>query len=418
MDVDRCQGCVRFAVLLGAFLAVPSGRASAGDWPQFRGPARDGISNETGLVDSWSKEGPPQVWAKKIGLGYSGPVVAGDRVIVFSRDGDKEVVQCLAAATGKERWKYVSATAYQDDYGKGDGPRATPVIAGSQVFTLGPSGTLTCLELATGKKVWSRPLNEDYAVRKNFFGVGTTPLVEGNLVLVNVGGKGAGIVALARDTGKEVWRASDDAASYSSPVAVTVGGARRVVFFTREGIVVLDPARGTVVYRKRWRARMNASVNAATPVVAGDLLFISASYETGAIVLRIKKDGAEELWKSDDVLSNHYETSIFHDGYLYGFDGRQELGARMRCVEMKTGKVRWTKEGFGCGSMVLAEGKLFILTEGGDLVLVRATPEAYRELARARLLQRPCRAPLALAHGRLYLRDDRQVICLDVKRGK
>jgi outer membrane protein assembly factor BamB len=405
-----------FPAIFVGLLGLVTGVSPAADWPQFRGPDRSGISPETGLPSAWPREGPPLIWEKKVGPGYSGPVVAGGRLILFHRVGDKEVVECLDAGSGKGRWQFSYPTAYVDDFGKGDGPRSTPVVAGNRVYTLGAEGMLTCLELDTGKKVWARPVNEDYRVRKNFFGVGTTPLVEGNLLLVNVGAPGAGIVAFAKDTGKEVWRATDDAASYSSPVAATIDGVRHVFFFTREGLVSLDPARGAVHFRKRWRARYAASVNAATPLVVKDLVFLSASYETGAVLLRVKKDGAEEVWKGDNILSNHYETSIYHDGHLYGFDGRQESGARLRCVELLTGKVRWTNEDFGCGSMVLADGKLLILSEKGDLVLVVSTPKAYRERARAKVLAGPCRAPVALAGGRLYLRDDKRLLCLDLKK--
>src|SRR5262249_9584513 len=164
---------------------------------------------------------------------------------------------------------------------------------------------------------------------------GTSPLVEGDLVLVNVGGKKAGIVALRKDDGKEVWKATTDGASYSSPVAATLDGGRYAVFLTREGVVVLDPANGQVRHRQRWRARYNSSANAATPLVIGDRLFFSASYETGALLLRVGKRDVEELWSGDDILSNHYTTSVHYDGYLYGFDGRQEAGPRLRCVELR-----------------------------------------------------------------------------------
>jgi outer membrane protein assembly factor BamB len=393
---------------------LPSARGA--DWPQFRGPHRDGTSPETGLAGAWPQEGPPVVWQKKVGAGYSGPVVAGERVIGFHRLGDNDIVECWGAAKGQPLWQFAYPTGYEDDFGKGNGPRSTPVVAGGRVYTLGAEGTLHCLDLEKGKKVWGKSILKEYDVPKNYFGVGTSPLVEGKLVLVNVGGKRAGIVAFDRETGKEVWKATGDGASYSSPVAATIGGARRVIFFTREGIVCLDPAGGKVLYRKRWRARFDASVNAASPVVVKDLVYFSASYETGAILLRLKKDGAEEIWKGDDILSNHYETSIYRAGNLYGFDGRQETGARFRCVNFKTGEVRWTENGFGCGSMILADGKLFVLTEKGDLVLVEPSAKAYREKARVSLLSTPCRAPMALAHGRLYLRDDKRLLCLDVKK--
>src|SRR5262249_30712157 len=181
---------------------------------------------------------------------------------------------------------------------------------------LGAEGRLTCLDLETGKKVWDRTLNAEYHVRKGFFGVATSPLVVDGLVLVNVGGPGAGIVAFEQGTGKERWRATNHEASYSSPVAATIQGARHVLFLTREGLVSLDPKNGAVRFSKRWRARINASVNAATPLVVGDLVFVSASYNTGALLVRARANGFDELWSGDDVMSNHYNTCVHHHGYL------------------------------------------------------------------------------------------------------
>jgi outer membrane protein assembly factor BamB len=405
-----------FLVLMCTSFAILRTRSDGADWPQFRGPNRDGVCQDTGLRVSWPREGPPLVWDKNVGTGYSGPVISGERLILFHRIADKEVVQCLTAASGKPVWQYAYPTHYEDDYGKGNGPRSTPVVAGQRVYTLGAEGMLHCLDMAGGKKVWARSITRDYEAPKNFFGVGTTPLVEGKLLLVNVGGDKAGIVAFDRETGKEMWRATSDGASYASPVAATIDGVRHVFFFTKAGIISVSPSDGKIRFNKPWRSRSDASVNAATPIVVKDLVFISASYETGAVVLRVKKDRAEVVWKSEDVLSNHYETSIYYDGHLYGFDGRQELGAQFRCVELKTGKVRWTKEGFGCGSMILADGKLIVLTEKGELVLVEPTPRAYREKGRTARLTKPCRAPIALADGRLYLRDDHRLVCLNLKK--
>jgi outer membrane protein assembly factor BamB len=390
--------------------------AAATDWPQFLGPTRNGTSPETGLIASWPKAGPPVLWERDVGAGFSGPVIAGERLILFHRDDDNELVECLDAATGRERWKFAYPTRYRDDFGKGDGPRSTPLVAAGRVYTLGAEGKLHCLNLETGKKVWERSLNEEYQVRKGFFGVATSPLVVGDLLLINVGGKGAGIVAFAKDTGKEVWKATDHEASYASPVAATINGVRHVIFFTREGIVSLDPKDGTVRFSKHWRSRMNASVNAATPLIVGDHLFVTASYDTGAILLRVRKDSAEEVWQSDEALSSHYDTAVAHEGYLYGIDGRQEQRPRFRCVELKTGKVRWTREDFGCASLVLTDGKLIILNEDGGLILVEPTPDAYREKARASVLSSPRRSPLALANGRLYGRDNKKLVCWDLRK--
>jgi outer membrane protein assembly factor BamB len=390
--------------------------ASAADWPQFLGPNRDSVSPQTGLFEAWPQGGPPVVWQRPIGSGFSGPVVAGGRLVLVHRQGDKEIVACLDAATGKEHWQFAYPSGYRDDFGMDEGPRSTPVIAGNHVYTLGAEGRLHCLDVATGKKIWDRSLNAEYQVPKGFFGVATSPLVEGNLVLVNVGGKQAGIVTFDRDTGKEVWRATNHEASYSSPVAATFNGKRQVIFFTREGIVLLEPRTGAITYSKRWRARMHASVNAATPLVAGDLVFVSACYGTGAILLHIGPDHVEELWKNDEAMSNHYNTCVQNKGYLYGFHGRQEEGARLRCVELKTGKIQWTDDHTGCGSMILVQDQLIVLNEHGQLVLIEATPVSYKEKARAQVLTAPCRSPIALADGLLYGHDSKKLVCWKLKK--
>jgi len=386
------------------------------DWPQFLGPTRNGISTETGLLQTWSQKGPPVLWEREVGEGFSGPVVAGERLILFHRlDGD-EVVECLDPATGKPRWKFGYACAYRDPLRKGNGPRSTPLIAGAQVWTVGASGILTCLELPTGKKVWQRNLAEDYQLRPNYFGVGTSPLVEGDLLVLNVGARDAGIVAFNKDTGKEIWKATDHDASYASAVAATIAGERHLIFFTREGLVSLDPANGAVRFSKRWRAKINESVNAASPVVVDDQIFLTACYSTGAVLLRVTKDGPKEEWRNDESLSCHYPTPVYREGSLYGFDGRQEEGARLRCIDWKTGKVHWSKDGFGCGSLIVAEGNLIVLSEDGDLVLVEATPAAYREKARASVLTGPCRSQIALANGRLFARDNKNLKCWNLKK--
>jgi outer membrane protein assembly factor BamB len=391
--------------------------ARADDWPQFLGLRRDGTSTEIGLVGSWPEKGPSVVWQKRVGPGFSGPVVSGSRLILFHRLGDQEVIECLNAINGAELWKVAYATEFADDFGKGNGPRSTPVIVGQRIITLGADGVLTCLELDSGRSMWTRKLLSEYRVPPSYFGIGTTPVVDDGLVLVNVGAKGAGIVAFSLTDGKEVWKATSDGASYSSPVIRTIDGTKHAIFLTRAGVVVLDPKTGAVRAQKRWRARYDASVNAATPLVITEDAFFSASYETGALLLKLRKDGAAEVWTDDKIMSNHYNTCIYNDGYLYGFDGRQEAGPAFRCVNLKTRRIEWNQEHFGCGSMIGADGKLIVLTERGDLVLVDMTPRAYRELARARILDAgPCRAQIALANGKLYARDQSKLICVDLRK--
>jgi outer membrane protein assembly factor BamB len=398
-------------------LRAPAAKETNTDWPQFLGPTRNGVSPENGLLQTWGEKGPPVLWEKEVGEGYSGPVVVGDRLILFHRVGAEEVVECLDAAGGKPKWKYAYATAYRDALGKGDGPRSTPVVSEGRVYTLGAEGGLLCLDMEKGTKVWSRALVNDYKIKQSYFGVGTTPLVEGDLLLVNVGGgKGAGIVAFNKADGKEVWKATDHDASYSSPVAATIDGVRHVLFFTREGIVSLDPANGAVRFTKHWRAKIDASVNAATPVLVDDQVFVTASYGTGALLAKVKKDKLEEVWSNDETLSCHFDTPVYRDGYLYGFDGREESGAVLRCVELKSGKGKWEKKGFGTGSMILADGNLILMSENGELVLLGATPEKYDEKAKAPVLASPVRAYMALANGRLYGRDNKKLVCWNLKK--
>jgi outer membrane protein assembly factor BamB len=400
---------------LSLALAVLAAGVGA-DWPQFLGPTRNGVSPEEGAIPAWPKKGPKVLWRRDVGEGFSGPVVAGGALVLVHRVGDDEVVECLDAVSGKPRWKFAYRTAYADMFGKGDGPRATPLIAAGRVFSLGAEGMLTCLSLKDGKKLWQRNLLGDYDVPASYFGVGTSPLLEGKRLLVNVGGRGAGIVAFDRDTGKELWKATDDPASYASPIAATVDGVRHALFFTRTGLVSVDPATGKVRFRKRWRARIDASVNAATPVLLeGGRLFLTASYDTGAVLLRLKKDGVTEVWKSNRVLSSHYSTPVAVGPRLYGFEGRQEEGASLRCIDWADGTVRWTEPGFGCGSIVAAGGSLIVLSEDGDLVLVEPG-DKYREKARASVLGKPCRAHPAYADGRLYARDGRRLVCWELRK--
>lgn len=404
---------IKLIVMVMGFLCV-----GAADWPQLLGPGRNGQTSETDLLATFPGKGPAGVWQREVGAGYASPVVAGDRLVIFHRVGDEDVVECVGATTGKPSWKYAYATNYEDAYGKGNGPRSTPVIAGERVYTLGAAGQLYCLDLNSGKKIWSRMLLEEFAVKPSFFGVGTTPLVEGKLLLVNVGGSdGAGIVAFDAETGKTAWQASNDDASYSSPIAATVDGVRHVFFFTREGLVSVDPQTGKVRLTKRWRSRNPASVNASMPVLLPDgHLFLTASYNTGAVLLKVKKDGVEEVWKNDVSMSCHFGTPVVVGEQLYGFEGRQEGGAQLRCIDWKTGKVRWTETGYGCGSAIAAGKKLFVLSEGGELVLLNATPEKHDAKARASVLGGGCRAHLALANGLLYGRDGAKLVCWKVRK--
>ncbi len=295
-------------------------------------------------------------------------------------------------------------------------PRAVPVVANGVVYTFGAQGQLHAVDLETGERIWSEDTMRRFSVSKGFFGAAGSPLVEDGRVIANIGGQNAGIVAFDAKTGGVLWRATSHGASYSSPVGVTISGRRYAIFFTRNGLVGLDPEGGAVAFEQRWRSRSASSINAATPVVIDDRIFISAEYGPGAGVLRWDGNRLTELWSSNDALSNHYATSVYRDGYLYGYHGRQEFGPSLRAVEFRTGKVAWSVDRFRAGSIVLAGDRLLLVREGGELILAEASPEAFTPIARAQILSATVRAYPALSDGFLYVRNDDTLLALDLRQ--
>ncbi len=388
---------------------------AAQDWPQFLGPARDGRYTGATLAAGWPDGGPRRLWSRPVGAGFAGPVVVGGRVVLFHRVGGREVVEALDAATGDTVWRYDYATSYRDDFGFDEGPRSVPVVHDGRVYTFGAQGQLHAVDLETGAGVWQVDTHARYGVRKGFFGAAGSPLVEDGRVIANVGGRRGGIVAFDAATGDELWTATTHEASYSSPAAGTFVGGRLALVFTRTGLVGLDPATGEVRFELRWRSRLGASVNAATPLVEGDRVFISASYGTGAALLRVDGETLAEEWSGDDSMTNHYATAVVHEGVLYGYHGRQEYSPSLRAVDLRSGAVRWSEDRFGAGTVTLAGDLLVVLRESGELMLAEATPDALRPLARARILPGVVRAYPALADGRLYARNTDTLVAVDLR---
>ncbi len=423
------------------------------DWPQFLGPNGNGTSSETGLLAKWTEEGPPLVWEKKIGSGYGAPSVLGHVLVFQHRQGDEEKVEAVEAATGKGLWSYSYPSHFIDPYGYNNGPRSSPLLTTNRCYTLGAEGKLLCLDLNSGKPVWQHDTASEWKVPEAFFGVGSSPTLEGGRLLVMLGGQpNSGVVAFDPATGKVLWesvgagnweglpktgwpgepiihwRDWEKQASYASPVYATVHGLRRALCFMRQGLVMLDPITGRVDDSYWFRARVNESVNASSPVVVGnEVLISSAYYKSGAVLLRVTDE-----WKFDVVwrglaIETHWNTPIFVQGYLYAFSGRNEPDARFRCVEFQSGKVMWdrdeswshntrTPDRYGRGSCLMADGKLIVLGEGGLLGLFRPNSKAPEELCRAQIphLQYPCWAGPVLADKRLYLRSDGDLVCLDL----
>jgi outer membrane protein assembly factor BamB len=349
------------------------------------------------------------------GEGYSGPVVAGESVYLFHQPAGEEVLESIDAATGQSRWKLAYATDYAGGYGTGPGPRATPAVSKGRVVTFGATGIIQGVDAHAGKLLWRRDLAKEYAVPEGFFGVGTSPLIDGEQILVTVGAKKASLVSFDPGTGKTNWIASDDEASYASPVAADLAGKHLGIFFARTGLHLVEAETGKEVGFFRWRARMNASVNAATPIVVGDRIFLSAEYGTGATLLRWTGGRIEQVWAEQDSLVCHFNTPIEFDGHLIGIDGRQEGGAQLRCVKVESGEPTWSVPGFGCASLTRVGQTIIAVTEEGDLVLFEADTKRYQERGRQRIGTSPTRAHPALASGILYVRTPTELLAIDLK---
>jgi outer membrane protein assembly factor BamB len=389
--------------------------AAAGDWPQILGPHRNGhAAQDEKLAATWPTGGPKLRWSQKIGSGFASVSVAGGKAILFHRDGDEQIVAAFAAPSGKPLWQTKYNTRYVSSISDDNGPRATPVIHDGRVYCLGADGLLACLSLDAGKEIWTRQLAADFEVPDSYFGAGSTPLVEGDLLLVNVGGRRrAGIVAFRLDDGKTAWQATDEAASYSAPIAATIAGKRHAIFVTRLKVVALDPATGKVQFEFPFGKR-GPTVNAAVPLMCEDRLFVTASYGIGSIMSKIESDRATEVWSGQDMASQ-YTTCVYEDGVLYGCDGRADQPpAHLRALDAKTGRVLWSEDNFGVAHLILAGDKLLALKDDGTLVLIAPSKEKFTALASAKVLDSTTRAIPALAGGLLYVRDTDTLKCLEV----
>lgn len=409
-----------------------SARAVTSDWPWFLGPTRDMRTTETMLLTKWPKEGPSLVWEMKRGTGYASPSVVGDKLVYLHREDDNEIVECLKADTGEQFWRFKYDTTYQDTYGYNNGPRASAVISGGKVYTYGAQGKLHCLALETGQVVWRRDINEEFKVPQDFFGTATTPLLEGNLLIINIGApNGPCVAAFDKDSGKMAWAcdANGWGPSYASPVAATVQGQRRAFVFAggkskppTGGLICLDPKNGAVDFTFPWRSKSFESVNASCPVIIGNQVFISATYQTGGALLNILPGFKFDVaWKSDDF-GIHFMTPIHKDGYLYGFDGRHDSNSALACFEVRSGKEMWRETprwkekvtikgvereievGDFRGSLLEADGLFYCLGEAGHLQCWDLTPQGMKEISRCWLFAaHETWTPLVLSKGLLYV---------------
>jgi outer membrane protein assembly factor BamB len=403
----------KICLILSVLAACQAADCLAGDWPQILGPHRNGQADGEQLA-VWPTAGPRQLWSREVGQGFAGVAIVGQRTVLFHRIENELVAEGLDTNSGKPLWKTTFETNYRGSISPDAGPRCVPLVHEGYVYLFGPGGELACVTLDAGKKVWTRNVLQEFDGQEGYFGAGSSPIVEGDKLLLNVGGRGAGIVAFALKDGKTVWQSTDEAASYSSPAAITLGGQRHVVFVTRLSVISVDPASGKVRFRFPFGQR-GPTVNAANPLLINDHVFVSASYGVGAQWAKIDAAGASTVWENDDTMSSQYATSVEKDGVLYGIDGRQDVGvARLRAFDPNTGKVFWTEEEFGTGNLILAGDKLLVMKTDGNLLLVSPSPNAYRQLAQTQLFDSTVQALPALSQGLLIARDTQTLKCVVV----
>ncbi len=397
-----------FIALLLCIIAFPLWSA---DWPQYRGPNRDGISTETALLKAWPATGPKVLWKTPIGDGYSGITIANGRLYTMDAKDKDEFIVCMDAASGKEIWRYRADTNFIND--QGNGPRGTPTLDGETLYSFGANGVLVALSAGDGKKIWEHDVKKEVAGKVPIWGFSSSPLVEGDLLILPVGGSdNNAIVAFIKKTGAIAWKSQGDEPGYSSPIAVTIKGVRQILVFSGTKMLSVAPDDGKLYWEYGWKT--DWFVNSAVPIfVPDDRIFISTGYNHGSamlkVVLRGGKPAVEEMWLIKNM-QNHFNTSVLHDGHIYGFDN-----AVLKCIDATTGEDKWQKSGFGKGTLILADGHLIVLSERGRLILVQATPAEYKQISAVEALKGKCWTMPTLANGKLYLRNQKEVVCVDLK---
>lgn len=403
------------AGMVGCCLSVAPGRMNA-EWPQWLGPTRDGVVPGT-PIQPWAESGPEVQWRVEVGNGFSSPVVVADKVLLHHRRASEEILEAFDRDTGKSLWKAIQPTAYSDDFGFDDGPRGTPAVANGMAYAFGAEGRLTAVAIADGRTAWTLHLGRELDAGKGFFGFGCSPLVVSNRVIVQVGGRpGAGIVAVEERTGALAWKATDDEAGYASPVVVGLGGRPRLACLTRAGLRILEVTDGRMLGFLPWRSRQHASVNAATPIACAEGVLVTSSYGTGAALVRWGRGGElETTWSGDDAISAHISTPVRSGDLVFGFHGRQEQGAVLRCIEAATGRVRWESSALGIGSVLRTGNRLLVLLESGELLLGPANGSGWRVESRGQILGSGVRAVPAIDGRQLFARDRGRLVSVRIR---
>ncbi|MCW8132509.1 MAG: PQQ-binding-like beta-propeller repeat protein [Planctomycetota bacterium] len=389
--------------------AVAALGAQAADWPNWRGPAHNGVSEEKGWSAAWPKEGPKVLWKAQVGIGFSSFAVSGNRVVTLGNRDNQDTIYCFDAATGEEKWKHAYPCGLDPNMYEG-GPNATPAIEGGFVYSLSRDGELFCLELERGKVAWSTKVMQETGAERPMWGFTGSPIVVGDVVVVNVGETGTGV---KKADGKIAWKSGTAKAGYGSAVPFMLGKEQAVALFVGKALVILDPATGKEKARQAWIT--DWEVNASDPIILGDKFLVASGYGTGAALLQFNGQAFTSLWKNKEFLSQ-MSGGVAYQGCVYGFHGNNHAPPKeLRCLDVATGQVKWKQGGKGLGALMLADGKLIVLTESGTLEIAPASPAAYEPAASAKVLDGRCWTPPVLANGRLFVRNAAgDVRCLDL----
>ncbi len=382
--------------------------SAAAQWSQWRGSERTGISNETGLAGSWPASGPKKVWTSEgLGAGFASFSVSDGRLYTQGQRSGSQYVIAIDAASGKKLWEVPTGRGFSER--RGGGPRGTPTVDGDRIYALSAAGNLICLEAATGKKIWESNLLDRFSVSNIRWGISESPLIDGDVIVVNPGGRGASVVALNKADGKLIWKSQSDEAGYSSAIVTEVDGVRQYILLTGEGGIGLLAKNGELLWR--YNGVANGTANVATPIFHDNHVFLSSDYGTGCVLLKLTASGAEEVYFNRDM-RNHYGSSVLVDGVLYGSSSRI-----LTAMDFKTGAVLWRDRSVGKSQVIYADGKLYLYSEDGILGMARATPDGYEELARHEIGQREFRtwALPVIIDGKLIIRDQDTAWAFDIR---
>jgi outer membrane protein assembly factor BamB len=382
--------------------------AGAADWPNWRGPNHNGVSSETGWAASWPKGGPKVLWKKSIGTGFASMAVSNGRVYAMGNINDNDILYCFEANTGREIWKKSYACPLFSKQHEG-GPAATPTVDGDAVYTFSKDGDAIRFDAATGRIVWHRNLNKELGLKHPEWYFASSPLVTDSMVILNAGTHG---LALNKTDGSLIWKNGNGPPGYATAVPYTVGGQKCVALFASREIVGLIATTGKQMWRLAWKTSYD--LNAADPIISGDAVFISSGYNTGCALLKIDGSNVTEVRRNKNM-RNQVNSSVLWKGHIYGFDGQVGGGGKLACLNYETCELKWSQRGMGTGSLMIADGKLIILSERGKLVIAEASPEGFKELASAQILRGKCWTVPVLANGRIYARNaEGQLVCVDV----